>query len=117
LREQTVLMRAGHHSDLLELELTRRKVPFVKYGGIRYLDAADVKDLVCLLWIADNPGDQLAWFRLLQLLDGVGPATARRVLDGLEFAQPRHDRVAGRAVDERGAAAEAAGPAGRRGAD
>ena len=83
LREQAVLMRAGHHSDLLELELGRRKIPFVKYGGIRYLEAAHVKDFLALLRVAVNPADQLSWFRLLQLLDGVGPVSARRLLDEL----------------------------------
>jgi ATP-dependent DNA helicase UvrD/PcrA len=83
LRDQAVLMRAGHHSDLLELELGRRKIPFVKYGGIRYLEAAHVKDFVALLRAAANPGDQLSWFRLLQLLDGVGPAGARRLFNDL----------------------------------
>jgi ATP-dependent DNA helicase UvrD/PcrA len=88
LREQAVLMRAGHHSDLLELELARRKIPFVKYGGIRYLEAAHVKDFVALLRIAVNPAEQLSWFRLLQLLDGVGPVLARRVLERLLAAAP-----------------------------
>jgi DNA helicase II / ATP-dependent DNA helicase PcrA len=83
LREQAVLLRAGHHSDLLELELSRRKVPFVKYGGIRYLEAAHVKDFVALLRVATNPTDQLGWFRLLQLLEGVGPMMARRLFDDL----------------------------------
>ena len=83
LRDQAVLMRAGHHSDLLELELSRRKIPFVKYGGIRYLEAAHVKDFVALLRVATNPTDQLSWFRLLQLLDGIGPATARTLCDEL----------------------------------
>jgi len=85
LREQAVLMRAGHHSDLLELELSRRKIPYVKYGGIRYLDAAHVKDFLSLLRLTDNPADQLAWFRILQLLEGVGPVTARRALDTLDL--------------------------------
>jgi ATP-dependent DNA helicase UvrD/PcrA len=83
LREQAVLMRTGHHSDLLELELGRRRIPFVKYGGIRYVDAAHVKDLLALARIVVNPADTVAWFRVLQLLDGVGPATARRLLDAL----------------------------------
>jgi DNA helicase-2/ATP-dependent DNA helicase PcrA len=83
LREQAVLMRAGHHSDLLELELARRKIPFVKYGGIRYLEAAHVKDFVALLRVAVNPAEELSWFRLLQLLDGVGPVLARRLLGQL----------------------------------
>ena len=77
LREQAVLVRAAHDRDLLELELARRDIPYVKYGGLRYLEAAHVKDLLALLRLADNPPDELAWFRLLQLLDGVGPATAR----------------------------------------
>src|SRR5262249_27609909 len=89
LREQAVLMRAGHHSDLLELELARRRIPFVKYGGIRYLDAAHVKDFVALLRIATNPADRLSWFRLLQLLDGVGPVIARRLCDELLSGKPR----------------------------
>jgi len=84
LREQAVLMRAAHDSGLLELELARRDIPYVKYGGLRYLEAAHVKDFLALLRLADNPADRLSWFRWLQLLDGVGPATARRALEALE---------------------------------
>jgi DNA helicase-2/ATP-dependent DNA helicase PcrA len=84
LREQAVLMRAAHDSDLLELELARRDIPFVKYGGMRYLEAAHVKDFLAVLRLADNPADRLSWFRWLQLLDGVGPASARRALEALE---------------------------------
>jgi len=83
LRGQAVLFRTGHDSALLELELGRRRIPFVKYGGLRYLDAAHVKDLIALLRLADNPADELSWFRLLQLLDGVGPVRARRALEAL----------------------------------
>jgi DNA helicase-2/ATP-dependent DNA helicase PcrA len=83
LREQAVLMRTSHDSALLELELARRQIPFVKYGGLRYLDAAHVKDLIALFRLADNLRDELAWFRMLQLLEGVGPATARKALDAL----------------------------------
>ena len=84
LRQQAVLMRAASHSDVLELELTRRQIPFVKYGGIRYLEAAHVKDYLALITIAANPNNWVSWFRLLQLLDGVGPATARRILDRID---------------------------------
>ena len=83
LRAQAVLFRTGHDSDVLELELRRRRIPFVKYGGLRFLDAAHVKDFVALLRLIDNPADEVSWFRLLQLLDGVGPARARRALDAL----------------------------------
>jgi DNA helicase-2/ATP-dependent DNA helicase PcrA len=85
LREQAVLMRTAHHSDLLELELGRRRIPYVKYGGIRYLEAAHVKDFLCLLRLVSNPADQVSWFRILQLLDGVGPRIARRILDTLKL--------------------------------
>lgn len=80
LKEQAVLIRAAHHSDRLEIELTRRSIPFVKYGGLKYLEAAHVKDLLAAFRIADNPNDELAWFRVLQLLPQVGPAKARRAL-------------------------------------
>lgn len=86
LRDQAVLSRTSHDTDLLELELARRRIPFVKYGGLRYLEAAHVKDLIALLRLADNLSDQVSWFRVLQLLEGVGPATARRTLDALAGA-------------------------------
>jgi DNA helicase-2/ATP-dependent DNA helicase PcrA len=83
LRSQAVLFRAGHDSDLLELELTQRAIPFVKYGGLRYLEAAHVKDLIAVLRLATNPADEVSWFRFLQLLEGVGPVRAGRILDAL----------------------------------
>jgi DNA helicase II / ATP-dependent DNA helicase PcrA len=92
LREQAVLSRTSHDTDLLELELTSRRIPYVKYGGLRYLEAAHVKDLIALLRLADNHGDEISWFRVLQLLEGVGPATARRALDVL-MAAPKSDRL------------------------
>ena len=79
LKKQAVLMRAAHHSDLLEVELAHRQIPFVKYGGLRFLEAAHVKDLLCILRWAENPRDTIAAFRVLQLLDGIGPALAERV--------------------------------------
>jgi DNA helicase-2/ATP-dependent DNA helicase PcrA len=83
LQRQAVLFRAAHHSDALEVELGRRNIPFVKYGGLRFLEAAHVKDVLCVLRWAENPRDELAAFRVLQLLPGVGPGTARRALDQL----------------------------------
>jgi len=77
LREQAVLFRASNHSAALELELTRRKIPFKKYGGVRFLEAAHIKDLMCILRVLENPQDEIAWFRILLLLTGIGPATAR----------------------------------------
>ena len=83
LREQAVLARTGHDTDLLELELSRRGIPFVKYGGLRYLEAAHVKDFLALLRLTDRITDEMSWFRVLMLLEGVGPARARRCLDQL----------------------------------
>jgi DNA helicase-2/ATP-dependent DNA helicase PcrA len=79
-----VLFRSASHSDLLEVELQKRKVPFVKYGGLKFLEAAHVKDLLALLRWADNPRNTLAGFRTLQLLPGMGPVNARAALQHLE---------------------------------
>ena len=84
LRNQAVLFRASHHSDLLELELVRRNIPYVKYGGLKFLEAAHVKDLLAVLRWADNPKNRVAAFRALQLLPGVGPAGAARIFTGFE---------------------------------
>ena len=89
LMKQAVLMRAAHHSDELEVELARRNIPFVKYGGLRFLEASHVKDALCALRFAENPRDRMAGFRLLQLLPGIGPATASRALDTV--AEAGHD--------------------------
>ena len=80
LKEQAVLFRAAHHSDLLEIELLRRNIPFVKYGGLKFLEAAHVKDALSMLRVLENPHDEVAWFRVLQLPEGMGPSGARRVM-------------------------------------
>ena len=79
LQRQAVLFRSSHHSDVLELELTRRNIPYVKHGGLKFLEAAHVKDLLAVLRWADNPKNRIAAFRALQLLPGMGPATAEQV--------------------------------------
>ncbi|MEO6702716.1 MAG: ATP-dependent helicase, partial [Jatrophihabitantaceae bacterium] len=88
LRDHAVLMRTGHHSDLLELELTARGIPFVKFGGLKFLEAAHVKDFVSALRLTDNRNDEVAWFRLLRLHEGIGPARARDLLDLLLEGDP-----------------------------
>ncbi len=80
LRDQAVLVRAGHHSDILEVELSARKIPYVKFGGLRFTDTAHVRDFLAAARILANPADDLAWFRLLRLHDGIGPGHARRIL-------------------------------------
>jgi DNA helicase-2/ATP-dependent DNA helicase PcrA len=84
LRRQAVLFRASHHSDVLELELVRRDIPYVKYGGLKFLEAAHVKDLLAVLRWADNPKNRVSAFRALQLQPGVGPATAARFFTRFE---------------------------------
>jgi DNA helicase-2/ATP-dependent DNA helicase PcrA len=81
LKTQSVLFRASHHSGPLEVELTRRNIPFVKFGGLKFLEAAHIKDMLSFLRWAENPRDRVAGFRVIQLLPGVGPATASRVLE------------------------------------
>ncbi len=88
LMHQVVLFRASHHSDLLEVELGRRNIPFVKYGGLKFLEAAHVKDVVAILRILENPRDSVSWFRVLQLLDGIGPAQARRLMGAIGVDPP-----------------------------
>jgi DNA helicase-2/ATP-dependent DNA helicase PcrA len=95
LRRQAVLFRTAHHSDALEVELARRNIPFVKFGGLKFLEAAHVKDLLCILRWAENPSDSIAAFRVLQMLPGVGPAVAARALE--------HVRAAGQRVAALGA--------------
>ena len=84
LKQQAVLFRTSYHSDSLELELTRRNIPYHKYGGLRFLESAHVKDLIAFLRITENPRDQMAWFRVLQLMDGVGPSTAAAAVRHVE---------------------------------
>jgi DNA helicase-2/ATP-dependent DNA helicase PcrA len=83
LKRQAVLIRTSHHSDLLEVELSRREIPFVKFGGLKFLEAAHVKDMLGVLRFAENPRDAVAAFRVLQLLPGVGPGHAERAMGHL----------------------------------
>ena len=86
LKQQAVLFRTSHHSAALELELTRRNIPFVKFGGLKFLEAAHVKDLLAVLRWAQNPRSRLAGFRVAMLVPGIGPAAARRLLDAMAEA-------------------------------
>jgi DNA helicase-2/ATP-dependent DNA helicase PcrA len=87
LKSQAVLFRTASHSAALELELIRRNIPFVKFGGLTFLEAAHIKDLLALLRWVENPRSRLSGFRVAQLVQGVGPASARRLLDAM-YASP-----------------------------
>ncbi len=84
LKRHAILFRSSHHSDQLEVELTKRNIPFVKYGGLKFLEAAHVKDVLSILRWADNPRNAVAGFRVLKLIPGIGPALAKQALDHLE---------------------------------
>jgi DNA helicase-2/ATP-dependent DNA helicase PcrA len=81
LKQQAVLFRTSHHSGPLEVELTRRNIPFVKFGGLKFLDSAHVKDMLAVLRFAQNPRDRVAGFRIMQLIPGVGPSSAHHILE------------------------------------
>ncbi len=87
LKEQAVLFRGSHHSDRLELELVRRNIPYVKYGGLKFLEAAHVKDFLSILKWAENPKNEVAAFRVLKLLPGMGPASAARCFEHLAVGE------------------------------
>jgi DNA helicase II / ATP-dependent DNA helicase PcrA len=89
LKKQAVLFRVSSHSAELEVELARRNIPFAKYGGLKFLDAAHIKDIVCALRWCENPKDRVAGFRVLQLLPGIGPGTAAKFLEKMKGQQHR----------------------------
>jgi DNA helicase-2/ATP-dependent DNA helicase PcrA len=93
LKEQAVLFRTAHHSAVLEIELARRNIPFRKFGGLKFVEAAHVKDMLAVLRWAENPADRVTGFRVLQLLDGVGAGTAGKVLDAMADPMPGADPI------------------------
>ena len=93
-KAQAVLFRAAHHSAPLEIALARRNIPFQKFGGLRFLEAAHVKDVLAFLRWAENPRDRVAGFRVIHLLPGAGPATAARALDRVAAAADPSEAIA-----------------------
>ena len=94
LREMAVLFRAGYMSADLEIELTARGIPFEKWGGIKFLEAAHVKDVLAFLRILENPRDEVSWYRLLMLMPGIGETTARSAIDSMTMAAWADDAFA-----------------------
>jgi DNA helicase II / ATP-dependent DNA helicase PcrA len=88
LKEQAVLFRTSHHSAMLEIELAHRNIPFVKFGGLKFVEAAHVKDVLAVLRWAENPTDRVTGFRVVQMLDGIGPTTAAKILDSFAGRSP-----------------------------
>ncbi|MDX2156485.1 MAG: ATP-dependent helicase [Hyphomicrobiaceae bacterium] len=88
LKSQAVLFRTSHHSGMLEIELAKRNIPFVKFGGLKFLEAAHVKDLLAVLRWAENPRDRVVGFRVLQMLPGIGPQSAAKAFDRVASSGP-----------------------------
>ena len=80
LREISVLFRAAYMSADLEIELSNRRIPFEKWGGLKFLEAAHVKDVLAFLRVLENPRDDVSWYRLLMLMPGIGDVTARAAI-------------------------------------
>ena len=95
LKAQAVLFRASHHSASLEIELTRRNIPFVKFGGLKFLEAAHIKDVLAIMRWAENPRDRVSGFRVAQLMPGIGPAVAGRLLDRIAESSDASEAVEG----------------------
>jgi DNA helicase-2/ATP-dependent DNA helicase PcrA len=95
LKEQAVLFRASHHSAALEVELTRRNVPFKKFGGLKFLEAAHIKDVLAVMRWAENPRDRISGFRVAQIMPGIGPAAAGRLLDRMDQGLDPVDALTG----------------------
>jgi DNA helicase-2/ATP-dependent DNA helicase PcrA len=105
LKAQAVLFRASNHSNGLELELARRDIPFVKFGGLKFLDTAHVKDIMAILRLAENPRDRLAAFRTLMLMPGIGPKRAGAMADLMAAAPVPIDQLASHAPPKTAAGA------------
>jgi len=111
LNDIAVIFRAGYMSAELEVELANRKVPFEKWGGLKFLEAAHVKDVLAFLRVIDNPRDEVSWYRILMLMPGIGDATARAIMETMaarswdpdaftHFAPPPRARDAHKALSD-----------------
>lgn len=88
LNEIAVLFRSGRDSYDLEVELNRKNIPFVKFGGQKFTEAAHIKDVLAHVRVIVNPMDTIAWNRVLMLIDGIGPKTAQDLLNGSDWQKP-----------------------------
>ncbi|MFH1479273.1 MAG: ATP-dependent helicase [Candidatus Omnitrophota bacterium] len=79
LGDIAILFRSGWHSNDLEIELAKNSIPFIKYGGQKFVESSHVKDLLSHLHIMHNRSDEVNWTRVLTLMRGVGPRTAEKL--------------------------------------
>jgi DNA helicase-2/ATP-dependent DNA helicase PcrA len=83
LNDIAILFRSGYLSFDLEIELNKANIPFVKFGGFKFIETAHIKDLIAYLRVIENPRDAVAWNRILLLIDGVGPRTAENLIEDI----------------------------------
>jgi DNA helicase-2/ATP-dependent DNA helicase PcrA len=98
LNETAILFRSGYLSFDLEIELNKANIPFVKFGGFKFVETAHIKDMVAYLRVLENPRDAVAWNRILLLVDGVGPRTAEKVIEDI-LARRANVRTGGSSKD------------------
>ncbi len=84
LNQIAVLFRAGFHSFDLEIELSREAIPFIKVGGFKFMDSAHIKDVLAYLKVYYNSEDTISWYRILLLLERVGPKSARNIFEAIQ---------------------------------
>ena len=84
LNQIAVLFRAGFHSFDLEIELNREQLPFIKVGGFKFVESAHIKDVLAHLRVISNPDDRVNWYRILLLIEKIGPTTAQRVFEAIK---------------------------------
>ena len=95
LNQMAVLFRSGHNSYDLEVELNRKGIPFVKYGGLKLSEAAHIKDVIAHMKVLENPRDVVAWNRVLQLLEGIGPKTSSRIIEWIQAGEEARYSIEG----------------------
>ncbi len=93
LKDMAVLFRSGWHSNDLEVELSSRNIPFVKYGGQKFVEAAHIKDIISYLRIIHNFHDQVSWLRALLLIPGIGPKSAQRIIENLNSQKDKDSKL------------------------
>jgi DNA helicase-2/ATP-dependent DNA helicase PcrA len=95
LKDFAVLFRAAYHSFELEVELARQGIPFVKYGGFKFMESAHIKDLLAHLRVIMNREDSVSWGRILRLIKNIGPGRSQAIVNWM-----RENRVAATQVQE-----------------
>ncbi len=87
LNEIAILFRSSYHSFDLEIELNKANIPYMKFGGMKFIETAHVKDMLAFLRIASNPNDYVSWYRVLLLHEGIGPKRAQLIMDAIATNQ------------------------------